>query len=327
MRDKLCHVGVGVHQEPHVHDVGVEHHLVDVAGGDDLLVDDGADVQTLCHAHIVDVLHRRHGLAHTHALGCETSQDVGLGVACERHKRLCVLYSLVDEERNVASVAVDDEHARVVYDVVQAVAPCLVGLDDLHVHIFGHGLHRSHRRCSATHDHDVLDVNIMFLAHNLADVRDILFCRHEIGEVIELQRVVTARYDGVGSAFYGHHMIGVVGSAEVFKWLVQDLATFAQLDAEHHERPVVNVPPLSHPRHLKTVVYVFTGQKLRVDERTDAETCEKLLLFGFNIFGVVNLCDRLLCSQSLGQHTGCHVKALIGCDGNEQVCRCRSCLA
>ena len=75
------------------------------------------------------------------------------------------------------------------------------------------------------------------------------------------------------------------------------------------------------------VVYVFTGQKLRVDERTDAETCEKLLLFGFNIFGVVNLCDRLLCSQSLGQHTGCHVKALIGCDGNEQVCRCRSCLA
>ena len=44
LRDEFSHVGVGIHQKAHVVHVGIEHHLIDVAGGDGFLVDDGADV-------------------------------------------------------------------------------------------------------------------------------------------------------------------------------------------------------------------------------------------------------------------------------------------
>lgn len=61
---KLSHIGVSAHQESHVHHVGIEHHLVDVAGGNHLLVDNGTDIQTLCHAHVVYVFYGSHRLAH-----------------------------------------------------------------------------------------------------------------------------------------------------------------------------------------------------------------------------------------------------------------------
>lgn len=106
--------------------VGVEHHLIDVARRNRLLVDDCADIQTLSHAHVVDVLYHSHRLAHTHALRRKAGEDISLGVARESHERLRVLDAFLDEQREVASVAVDDE--------------CLLVLEK--------GVERSHR-CSS----------------------------------------------------------------------------------------------------------------------------------------------------------------------------------
>ena len=57
---KLCHFRIDEHQRAQVIDIGFQQHLEDMAGGDGLLVDDGADVQFLCHLHIVEILHHSH---------------------------------------------------------------------------------------------------------------------------------------------------------------------------------------------------------------------------------------------------------------------------
>ena len=108
-RNELCDIGIGCHEEAHVVNVGIEHHLIDVAGGYRLLVDDGADVQTLSHTYVVDVLDHCHRLAHSHSLGCKTSEDISLSITGERHESLRILYALFDKKREVASVTVDDK--------------------------------------------------------------------------------------------------------------------------------------------------------------------------------------------------------------------------
>ena len=67
-----------------------------MAGGDSLLVYDCADVQFLGHRHIFQVFNQSNGLANTHALGCETGQDVRLGLVCEGAESLSVADSLFE---------------------------------------------------------------------------------------------------------------------------------------------------------------------------------------------------------------------------------------
>lgn len=62
---KFRHIGVGKGQL-YIADVRVQHHLVDMAGGNHFFVDDGAYVQTLGHAYVVDAFHFRHGLCSPH---------------------------------------------------------------------------------------------------------------------------------------------------------------------------------------------------------------------------------------------------------------------
>ena len=134
--------------------------------------------------------------------------------------------------------------------LVQALAAVGVNLDDLGVHIVGHRESGSHGRLATTHDDDVVHILIVLLAHNLADIGDILAGGHEIGQVVELQLVQTARDNRVAASLDGHHMIGVVGTAEVFQGLVENLAALAQLDAQQDEGAVVHIPALAHPRQL-----------------------------------------------------------------------------
>ena len=81
----LCHelgnVGIGSHKESDIAHVSVKEHLIDVACGDCLLVDDSTNVEAFCHIHIVEVFHESNSLAHTHSLGCKTSQDIGFCIA------------------------------------------------------------------------------------------------------------------------------------------------------------------------------------------------------------------------------------------------------
>ena len=95
-----------------------------------------------------------------------------------------------------------------------------VDLDNLCIHVFGHGVDGSYCRCAAAHDHDILHVDIFLLAYYLSDVGDIVLGGHEVGEVVEFQLVVATRDDGLLSAFHRDDMEGVVGTAYLAQWLI-----------------------------------------------------------------------------------------------------------
>ena len=159
----------------------------------------------------------------------------------------------------------------------------------------------------------------MLLAHNLADVGYVLLRSHEVGEVIELQRVETAGDDGLAVALDGHDVVGVFGAAEVLQRLVQNLAALAQLDAQEDEGAVVDVPALAHPRHLQTVGDVDGRQHLGVDHRVDAHLLEKLLVLCREVLVVVDARHRLLRAESVGNDASRDVGGLLGGDADEEV--------
>ena len=300
-------------------DVGVEHHLVDVAGGQRLFVDNRTEVEALGHRHIVEIFHHRHRFPHAQPLRRQTGQDVRLGIARERHESLRVLDALFVEQGEVASVAVDHHHAVGVDEFVEFFAAGFVGLDDFHLHVFGHQCRRPDCRGSAAHDDDVFHVGIAFLAHDAPDVGNILARGHEIGDVFELQHVVASRNDGFLAALDGHDVVGRLGLAEVFERLVEDFGGLAQLDAEHDECAVVNVPALPHPRHFQAVGNVHGGQFLGVDERGDAHALEMRLQFRVEELVVVDFGHRALGSEGFRQHARRHVEVFVGRDGDEEV--------
>ena len=212
---KFCHVAIDEHQRADIVDVGIEHHLIYVAGSQCLLVDDGAYVEALGHFDIVEVLDHGHSLAYTESLSSEAGQDVSLGIAGECHEGLGVLYAFLLQQTDVAAVAVDYHDIDVGQFLVELLAALCILLHYLEVHVVGCCLGNAYCRSSATHDDDVLDVGIMFLAHYLADIRDILAGGHEVGYVVDVQLVVTTRYQSLVSTLDGHDVVWIVRAAEV----------------------------------------------------------------------------------------------------------------
>ena len=147
----------------------------------------------------------------------------------------------------------------------------------------------------------------MFLAHNLSNIWNILLCRHEISEVVELQYIITTRDDSVGIALYRNHMVRVVWSAYLFQRFVQYLASLTKLNAQHYQCSIVHIPPLAHPRHLKSVDDVSCCQHLWVNQFINTELAEEFLLFVSNEFCIINLRHCLLSTQSMGYDTGIEV--------------------
>ena len=63
--NKFSYVTVDHHQGADIGDIRVEHHLVDVTSSQRLLINNGTDIQTLCHFHVVQILNHSDRLAHT----------------------------------------------------------------------------------------------------------------------------------------------------------------------------------------------------------------------------------------------------------------------
>ena len=124
----------------------------------------------------------------------------------------------------------------------------------------------------------------MLLAYYLAYVGYKLAGGHEVSHVVHLQTVVTTRNDGFAQTLDGYYVIRVFRSANVAHGAVENGARLAQLDAKHDECSTVNVPTLAHPRHLESVVDINGCKHLRIDDRTYAQSGEKLLQLGFYIF-------------------------------------------
>ena len=94
-------------------DIGIEHHLIDVAGSQHLFINNSTDVEALGHGDVVEVFDHCHRLAHAKSLGGETGKDVRFGISREGYEGLRVLDAFLVEQTDVAAVAVDDHHSLV----------------------------------------------------------------------------------------------------------------------------------------------------------------------------------------------------------------------
>ena len=159
----------------------------------------------------------------------------------------------------------------------------------------------------------------MLLAHNLADVWDIVAGSHEVSQVVELQFIITARDDGFAASLDGHHMVRVVGTADVLERLIENFAGFAQFDTQHDEGAIVHIPSLAHPTHLQSVVDIHSGQHLRIDQLVDAQFAEEILSLLVHVFRIIHLGNGALGSELLGKDAGSDVLALQRRYGDEEV--------
>ena len=108
--------------------------------------------------------------------------------------------------------------------------------------------------------------------------------------------------------------------------LVEHLAGLAELDTQHHQRTVMDIPSLPHPRHFQTVDDVAGSQHLGIDDAADAHFVEEFLVLRIHILRTVDLGNGLLRTQRLRQSTCRHIIALIGRDGDEEVSILHPCL-
>ena len=70
---KFSYICVGKCKAFYITDICVQHHLIDMAGGNHLFIDDCTDIPALCHTDIVDILYLCYCFVNTHTFGCQAS--------------------------------------------------------------------------------------------------------------------------------------------------------------------------------------------------------------------------------------------------------------
>ena len=139
---EFCYIGIGECQALDIGDISIEHHLVNMAGGNLLFVDDCANIQFFGHVDVVNVLNLCDGLGYAETFGSQTGQNVGFRVVGQGHESLGVFYSFTQKQAGITAVAVND-HYPVIAHFGQLVAAVHVTLDYLEVHVVGHELWRA----------------------------------------------------------------------------------------------------------------------------------------------------------------------------------------
>ena len=150
-----------------------------------LLIDNGADVKTLCHLYIVQILYHGDRLAHTHSLGSQTGKDVGLGIVCECNKGLRILNAFVLQKTQITAITMDNHRINFVEKLVKTLATLLINFYDFDIHIFGSSQCYTHRGLAASHNDYVLHVGIVLLAGNLMDIWNVLTCSHKVSNIVD----------------------------------------------------------------------------------------------------------------------------------------------
>ena len=178
------------------------------------LIDDGTDVESFRHTDVVEVFNKGNRLSHSQTLGCETSQDICLGILSKSHKSLGIFYSFLHEQSQITSISMYHHAVGITEQGVEFLTSLFILFDDFHIHIVRHCERYPHCCLSSSHDDTVLHVGVVFLTHNLAYIRNILLGGHEVGKVTIMQFVITTGDDGFSSTFQCHNMIGVIGTAE-----------------------------------------------------------------------------------------------------------------
>ena len=111
----------------------------------------------------------------------------------------------------------NDKCSVIIEKLIESFAALFVGLDNLYIHVFGHGFNGSYGCTSATHHHDILHIYIVFFAYNLSNERYVLASCHEICHVIELKFIVSTRYNRIAIALDCHDMVRIIRATDIFQ--------------------------------------------------------------------------------------------------------------
>ena len=289
-----------------------------MAGCYELFIDNGTDIQTFCHADVINVFYFCYGLGYSQTLGGQTCQNIGFRTSCQGNKCFNILDTFFQKQFHVTTVSVND-HYIIVNQFCQSVTTVEIAFDDFRPHIIRHVLCRPDSNTASSHDHYIADICIIFFSGNLADVWDIFLCRCEINNIIELDRVVTIRDNGFISSFDGNQMEGNISSSQFMQRNIQDFSCLTHLCSDQHKSASCKFPPLADPAHLDGI-YNFPGsQHLRINQRMHSQLCKEFFVLGKQVFIIVDAGNGFFRSKISCQHTGCHIPAFVRSDGDEQV--------
>lgn len=124
-----------------------QHHLVDVAGGDHFFIDNRADVETFRHTDIVDILHLRNSLFHSHAFGGETGQRMLVSEFPVRATKASVFFSPSSIRRSMSRPSPLIIIVLSSNNSVSRLQRIDIIIDDFHLHIVQAHIGRYGQRC------------------------------------------------------------------------------------------------------------------------------------------------------------------------------------
>ena len=104
------HIRIGESQALHVAHIHIEQELVDIAGGNEFLIDHRANIHALRHRDVINVLDLGNGLKDTQPFSGQAGQDVGTGVLRQGDKGLRILNTFLYQQIRITAVPINDQH-------------------------------------------------------------------------------------------------------------------------------------------------------------------------------------------------------------------------
>ena len=312
----LGHLGVGHGEALGRGCVAVEHHLEDARRCQQLLVDDGADVEPLGLGYELEILDLGDGLCHAELLGREAGEDVALARIGYGYESIGVRNAGIAQHVGVAGVGIDDEGVGT--PLGQLDAGVAVGVYDLEPELVAGHAAELYGYAAAAHDDDVA-YRALDLAAQLDQHVHMLARGHEVDDVVALEAVVAAGDDGLAVTLDGGDVKVVRGTSQLFELHVYERRALPELDAHQNELPLVELEPVARPvvvecgddleRGEVFGIYDVVGP-YRGEERAVGRVLELIVVYSGHGLG---------CAEALGYGAGHDIARLERRDGYEQV--------
>ena len=97
LHGEFCNVGIGKSKTFYIADISIQHHLVDVAGGDHLLVDHRTDIEAFCHTYIIYIFYFCHCFADAHTFGCKAGENIRFRVVRQCYESFRILQTFFNQ--------------------------------------------------------------------------------------------------------------------------------------------------------------------------------------------------------------------------------------
>ena len=207
-----------------------------MARGKCFLIDNGADVQTFCHANVVRVFHHGNRLSHPHSFGGKAGENVCFRVfrCCNKGLGKGNIFFL--QEIHIATICLEHSDLSFVNffqeNVCQFFYALGIGFKNLGSHCLRHVFYSMDSCRTAAEEHDVLDFLIPFLTRQLLDLLKVFGFCHKVDNIIGRNAGVPTGNECLCTVLQRHNVVGIIGFTKVLEGDVDNAGVFAHLYAE-----------------------------------------------------------------------------------------------